>query len=108
MVAAAWLSNSWLTIVVWLAEKVQTVTRPGKHDLEGRMKAELYKEGVAEESVWEDDALGMASVGLKRLVQLSEDQHARDPSVSVVAAYSQHLAKVMKEVGMEFDVSMLQ
>lgn len=75
--------------------------------LQRRVEQESAGEGVAEKTTWEDEALEMASLGLARLVQLAKDEHALDSSKSVEQYFSAHLAKVIKEAEVEFDVAAL-
>lgn len=65
-------------------------------------------EGVPESTNWAGEAVEMATVGLKRLVQLAKDENAQDPSKSVEQYYSEHLNKVIKEVGIEINAMVLE
>lgn len=64
--------------------------------------------GVTESTLWESEAKLTAAHGLQRLVQLAKDQHVVDPSKSVQAYYSEHLAKLIKEAEVAFDALKLK
>lgn len=65
-------------------------------------------EGVRESSVWQDEAVYLAENGLRRLAQLAHDLHEQDPSKSVEQYFSEHLAGIVKEIGIEVDVELLK
>lgn len=66
------------------------------------------KEGVKEGSVWQDDAVWAAENGLRKLAQLAHDLHEQDPSKSVEKYFSEHLAGIVKEIGIEVDTELLK